>query len=165
MAIGVGTRKREEVSFFVEPVRLFAQHSNAIGSSDTILELFLQIEPTAIRGWLKTQTADPRSRPRDLHQIPNFMVIHPRLECRHQCYVQPRSSDLIQSAQFRFVERLAAQRFVNGIIGAIELQIDFNPIAMTRKPIYQFLIFGQSNTIRIEHDIVDGLRQGILDDF
>ena len=161
----MSTRQRRKIRFAPNTRCLFGHAANDVRKRDPLLKLFRQHEAAGIRCWLETHTGHPGPLHPELNDPPQLMIVDTWMHGANQNRVQPDASQLLNSLQLRFQQRLTAQNFVTGVTKPVELQIDFGPVLQQSHAFQKLRILRQADTVRVDHYDIDRLIARVLVDF
>ncbi len=155
------TRKRVKVAFGDQPFRLGNDGLHHVGHGDAVFEVARVEVPPAVCRQLVADAAHPRPFQAETQHAADFVqvdvVVH-RADQRATDVVFPQ---YLQRGQLGFQQRFAAQRLVRRVVQAVELKVDFEPVAHLGQLRNQGRIVRKADAVGVNHHRQDRLLVGV----
>src|ERR1700676_2805690 len=128
VAVRMGTRERQKIILPKEPVGLPGDFPNHVGKGDPLLQALRQNKAAGVSGGLKTNAGDPRPLQPEANDGADFLLVHVGLQGGNQGGTQSVPAQVFDGTALNLRQWFSAQRLIDRIAQAVELQIDLKPM-------------------------------------
>ena len=119
--------------------------------------------PAAVAGQLVTDAAHPGPFQAKLQDPADLVQVDVVLDGAHQGAADVVFGEDVESGQLGLQQLLAAQGPGRRFVEAVELEVDFQPVAHGRQLFHQARVAGQTDAVGVDHDGLDRLLIGVAD--